>query len=345
MTKLADLGIATASDGTKITRSGTVLGTARVHGTGYSRRPRGRAAGDVYALAAITFEALSGKRPREGRSPIEIAHKIATEGTPDLRDVWPTAPNEAARAPCSAAWPSSRSDRPESAETCELGRALEDPPGETRRRAASSEDLQAAAAALAAAQASQPAPRKAAARPWQPRRTSHRRPGTQRPPPRAAAASRPQAAPPSASPPRRTWPLCQPRRWQAPAAPAPSRSPPSLSCSPWPTIAAPFSRVETTAARRRRAPTTRRRKTEGRREQEEEGPSRQGGTEGARRRGARPSRGPGRLRVVRRGPRRRAERPGLQPHEVRRLRGRHPGRGGRRLVPAWHGKRQLRLRA
>ena len=60
----------------------------------------GRGAGppaDVYALAAISFEALSGKRPREGSTPLEIAHRIATEGAPDLLDVWPTAPKEAAR--------------------------------------------------------------------------------------------------------------------------------------------------------------------------------------------------------------------------------------------------------
>ena len=80
VTKLADLGIATASDGTRITRSGTVLGTA-----GYMAPEQldGRGAGpaaDVYALAAISFEALSGKRPREGRTPVEIAHQIATEG-------------------------------------------------------------------------------------------------------------------------------------------------------------------------------------------------------------------------------------------------------------------------
>ena len=98
VTKLADLGIATASDGTRITRSGTVLGTASYMAP---EQLDGRGAGppaDVYALAAISFEALSGKRPREGRTPLEIAHKIATEGAPDLLDAWPGAPPEAARA-------------------------------------------------------------------------------------------------------------------------------------------------------------------------------------------------------------------------------------------------------
>ncbi len=208
MTKLADLGIATASDGTKITRSGTVLGTAAYMAP---EQLDGRGAGppaDVYALAAITFEALSGKRPREGRSPIEIAHKIATEGTPDLRDVWPTAPNEAARV-LQRGMAFEPSDRPESAGEFarELGRALEDPPGETRKtRRFLGRGSKAAAAALAAAQASQPAPRKAAAPPAAEADlapTPRHAPAAAASPP---AASRPQAAPPSASPPRRTWP-------------------------------------------------------------------------------------------------------------------------------------------
>ena len=84
MTKLADLGIATASDGTRITRSGIVLGTAAYMAP---EQLDGREIGppaDIYALAAIAFEALSGRKPREGRTPMEIAHRMANEGPPDL---------------------------------------------------------------------------------------------------------------------------------------------------------------------------------------------------------------------------------------------------------------------
>src|SRR5918997_1733489 len=98
VTKLADLGIATAADGTRITRSGTVLGTAAYMAP---EQLDGREAGppvDIYALAAIAFEALSGKKAREGRTPMEIAHRIATEGPPELRDAWPKAPKAAALA-------------------------------------------------------------------------------------------------------------------------------------------------------------------------------------------------------------------------------------------------------
>jgi eukaryotic-like serine/threonine-protein kinase len=54
-------------------------------------------ASDIYALAAIAFEALSGKKPREGKTPMEIAHSMATKGPPDLRDAWPRAPAAAAK--------------------------------------------------------------------------------------------------------------------------------------------------------------------------------------------------------------------------------------------------------
>lgn len=134
VTKLADLGIATASDATKITRSGTVLGTAAYMAP---EQVDGRQAGppaDVYALAAIAFEALSGKRPREGRTPMEIAHKIATEGPPDLRDAWPGAPKAAARV-LERGMAREPEDRPASAGELarELAQALEDAPEETEK--------------------------------------------------------------------------------------------------------------------------------------------------------------------------------------------------------------------
>jgi serine/threonine protein kinase len=135
LTKLADLGIATASDHTKITRSGTVLGTAAYMAP---EQLDGRGAGpasDVYALAAISFEALSGKRPREGRSPMEIAHKIATEGAPDLREAWPGAPRAAAKV-LKRGMALDPDDRPASAGELarELAAALEERPQEKTAR-------------------------------------------------------------------------------------------------------------------------------------------------------------------------------------------------------------------
>ena len=96
--KLADLGIATAAEQSKITRSGSVLGTAaymapeRLDG-----RPGGPAA-DVYALAAVAFEMLCGRKAYEGNTPLEVAHKVVNEPTPDLRRCLPDAPDPLADA-------------------------------------------------------------------------------------------------------------------------------------------------------------------------------------------------------------------------------------------------------
>jgi tetratricopeptide (TPR) repeat protein/predicted Ser/Thr protein kinase len=97
VTKLADLGIATAADHTRITRSGVVLGTAGYMAPEQLDGRGAEPASDIYALAAIAFEGLSGRKPREGKTPMQIAHSMATEDPPDLREAWPRAPAAAAR--------------------------------------------------------------------------------------------------------------------------------------------------------------------------------------------------------------------------------------------------------
>src|SRR5918999_126057 len=104
MTKLVDLGIATAQDHTRLTHSGMVLGTA-------------------------AYMALTGQRAREGRTPLEIAHKIATSPPPDVRDVMPGASPQAADV-LKRAMARDPRDRPASAGelATRLARALEEPP-------------------------------------------------------------------------------------------------------------------------------------------------------------------------------------------------------------------------
>jgi eukaryotic-like serine/threonine-protein kinase len=156
VTKLADLGIATASDGTRITRSGIVLGTAAYMAP---EQLDGREVGppaDIYALAAIAFEALSGRKPREGRTPMEIAHRLATEGPPDLREAWPNAPRAAADV-LKRGMALEPEDRPASAGELarELADALQEKPAET---APTRGFRRAAAVAAAPAAARDPAP-------------------------------------------------------------------------------------------------------------------------------------------------------------------------------------------
>src|SRR4051795_5589441 len=90
--KLADLGIATAVEGTRITMSGTVLGTAAYMAPEQLEGHKPGPASDIYSLAVLAWEALSGRRAYEGRTPIEIAHRKASDPPPSLADVRPEAP-------------------------------------------------------------------------------------------------------------------------------------------------------------------------------------------------------------------------------------------------------------
>ncbi len=133
--KLADLGIAVAADQTRITQSGTVLGTAAYMAPEQLEGSATGPATDVYALAAVAFEALSGRRARRGRTAVEIAHQVANEGPPDIAEIRPELPpgvgaaleRGMARAP---------GQRPGSAGELaeELRRALEEQPATARTR-------------------------------------------------------------------------------------------------------------------------------------------------------------------------------------------------------------------
>jgi eukaryotic-like serine/threonine-protein kinase len=98
MVKLADLGIALASETTQITVSGTVLGTAAYMAPEQLDGDEVGPAADIYSLAAVAFEALSGRKARQGTSPMEIVHRVVNDPPPDLREAWPEAPPAAAAA-------------------------------------------------------------------------------------------------------------------------------------------------------------------------------------------------------------------------------------------------------
>src|SRR4051794_22028676 len=170
--KLVDLGIATASERTQITAAGTVLGTPSYMAPEQLEGGKITKAVDIYALGAVAFELLSGRKARQGRTPVEIAHQIASDPTPNLHEVWEQAPKEAAAALCEAMARDPR-DRPRTAG--ELARGLDD-----------------------SFKATTPAPRLATPPP----------PATTRPMPfqgdgRAAPAPAPQRARAAAAPPRR----------------------------------------------------------------------------------------------------------------------------------------------
>jgi serine/threonine-protein kinase len=96
--KLADLGIAVSVDQTRVTRSGTVLGSAAYMAPEQLESGDVGPAADVYALATVCFEALAGRKARRGRTPVEIAHSVATTPPPDVREHAPDLPAAAAEA-------------------------------------------------------------------------------------------------------------------------------------------------------------------------------------------------------------------------------------------------------
>jgi serine/threonine-protein kinase len=89
--KLTDLGIASAAEATGITTSGSVLGTPAYMAPELFEGRRATPATDVWSLAAVTFEMLTGQRAQRGSTMPEIALSVTREDPPDLRDHWPEA--------------------------------------------------------------------------------------------------------------------------------------------------------------------------------------------------------------------------------------------------------------
>ncbi|HEY7633477.1 MAG TPA: serine/threonine-protein kinase [Thermoleophilaceae bacterium] len=90
--KLADLGVGIATDDTRITQSGQVLGTPAYMSPEQIDGAVPTPAVDIYALGAMAYEMLAGEKARKGSTPLEVAHRVTTEPPPDLRRAWPGAP-------------------------------------------------------------------------------------------------------------------------------------------------------------------------------------------------------------------------------------------------------------
>jgi len=94
--KVADLGIAAVSDRTQITTAGAIIGSLAYMAPEQMHEGEATSAIDIYALAAVAYETLTGKRARREPNPIALAYAMENKPPPDLRDVWPGAPAAAA---------------------------------------------------------------------------------------------------------------------------------------------------------------------------------------------------------------------------------------------------------
>jgi serine/threonine-protein kinase len=85
--KVLDFGVARIdwSDNSVATQAGVIFGTARYISPEGARGTQVGAAGDVYSLATILFQCLSGETPFNGDNPVAILLKHTTEAPPDVR--------------------------------------------------------------------------------------------------------------------------------------------------------------------------------------------------------------------------------------------------------------------
>ena len=85
--KLADFGIAKATEQSSITQIGSVLGTAAYLAPEQGRGEEAGPPADIYALGVVTYQLLSGRLPFEGASLTELAIKQQREPPARLDDL------------------------------------------------------------------------------------------------------------------------------------------------------------------------------------------------------------------------------------------------------------------
>jgi serine/threonine protein kinase len=96
--KLADFGIARATEQSSITQVGSVLGTAAYLAPEQARGEEAGPAADIYALAVVTYQLMAGRLPYEATSLSELTLKQQREAPPPLDAVNPEVPPSLARA-------------------------------------------------------------------------------------------------------------------------------------------------------------------------------------------------------------------------------------------------------
>jgi eukaryotic-like serine/threonine-protein kinase len=196
--KLADFGIAKATEQSSITQVGSVLGTAAYLAPEQARGEEAGPSADLYALGVVAYQLISGRLPYEATSLTELALKQQQEQPPALDTLVAAVSPELAEAVAVALAldPRERYDT-----ALEMGHGLRNGangirPGERPRSARAAgrggtSTTRATSVLASARRAGPPSPTVAARRP---------RPG----PPRAASSSAQQAGPAAPSARRRS---------------------------------------------------------------------------------------------------------------------------------------------
>jgi serine/threonine-protein kinase len=92
--KVADFGVASAADLGSFTETGTVVGTAGYLAPEQARGERATPASDLYALAVVAFELLTGERPFERESSTAEAMAHVSAPIPTASSSNPALPRE-----------------------------------------------------------------------------------------------------------------------------------------------------------------------------------------------------------------------------------------------------------
>ncbi len=90
--KVTDFGIATGADWTRVTRAGSIIGSARYMSPEQVRSKPVDARSDIYSLGVVMYEMLAGRPPFDGTSMPEIARQHLHTPPPPLAELRPDLP-------------------------------------------------------------------------------------------------------------------------------------------------------------------------------------------------------------------------------------------------------------